>query len=509
MTSDSHLIGPELEHHVAPMTESLIIDRSDVHDAPAAEVVAAEQGRPGSLGRRAKVAYAMGGTAGIFGHYLYNALAGPVYNVFLGLTPSLVSLTRGCALLVDAGSGLFFGWLSDNTRSRWGRRRPYVLFGSIFVGLGLPCLFMGRPDWSQGQIFWFMMISAVLFAPFIALCETAYQSLGAELTPDHHERTSVMAYKGVVQKIAGTLISGALWFSTRPVFNNPQTGQPDIARGAMWAAAIAGALVVLTGIANFLFVNERYYGKAKLQARVTFTSMFTDALRCRPYLILLGVMLVYTIPTGLAGSLGFYVLTYYVFRGDVAGASEVTFYNGVAFTLMGLVGIAAVGKFSQRLGKQNALTAALLVSVVAFGATWWLLTPRCPWLAIIPGALNGFSNTALWVVLPSMTADVVDYDELQSGKRREGIYHATSGSMIRVGMMFSMLISGPLLELTGFDAKLGGNQQTNAVLGIRCIFATIPVVAIVIALLLIHLYPLSTERMSLIRRELEGRRGGV
>jgi GPH family glycoside/pentoside/hexuronide:cation symporter len=108
-----------------------------------------------------------------------------------------------------------------------------------------------------------------------------------------------------------------------------------------------------------------------------------------------------------------------------------------------------------------------------------------------------------------MTADVVDYDELQSGKRREGIYHATSGSMIRVGMMFSMLISGPLLELTGFDAKLGGNQQTNAVLGIRCIFATIPVVAIVIALLLIHLYPLSTERMSLIRRELEGRRGGV
>jgi GPH family glycoside/pentoside/hexuronide:cation symporter len=491
------------------MTDSQTIGNEAITGASTAEPMSVHGERAARLPRRTKIAYAMGGTADIFGHYLYNGLAGPVYNVFLGLTPSMVSLTRGTALLVDAGSGLLFGWLSDNTRSRFGRRRPYVLFGSILAGFGLPCLFMARPSWSQNQIFWYMLISAVLFAPMIAACDTAYQSLGAELTPDPDERTSVMAYKGVVQKVAGALMGGALWFATRPFFNDPVTGLPDIARGATWAAGLGGGLIILTGLANFLFVNERYYGKAKLQDRVRFISMFADAFSCRPYVVLLGTTLAYMIPTMLVGSLGFYALTYHVFRGDVVAAAEITFYNGISFTLFGLVGIAAVGKVSHRVGKQNALVAALLVGALGFGATWWLYTPTNPWLSPLCSALSGMSNTAFWVLVPSMAADVVDYDELQSSKRREGVYHATFAGMMRVGMMLSMLVAGPLLELTGFDARLGGNQEAGAILGIRYIFAVLPVVAIVMACFLVQAYPLTTERMLAIRDELEAKRGAV
>lgn len=491
------------------MTDSQTVESSAVVEPSDAEVLAAVDERSGKLARRTKVAYAMGGTADIFGHYLYNGLAGPVFNVFLGLTPSMVSMTRAAALLVDAASGMFFGWLSDNTRSRWGRRRPYVLFGSLLAGFGLPCLFMARASWSQNEIFGYMLVSAVLFAPMIAACDTAYQSLGAELTPDHDERTSVMAYKGVVQKVAGALMGGALWFATRPVFNDPVTGQPDVARGATWAAGIGGGLIVLTGLANFLFVEERYYGKAKLQAQVNFVSMFVDAFRCRPYVILLGTTLAYMIPTVLVGSLGFYALTYHVFRGDMVAAAEITFYNGICFTLFGLVGIAGVGKISQRVGKKKALVASLLVGAAGFVATWWLYTPTNPWLSPLCSGLSGISNTAFWVLVPSMSADVVDYDELQSNKRREGVYHATFAGMMRVGMMLSMLIAGPLLELTGFDAQLGGDQDPDAILGIRYIFAVLPVVAIVFACFLIQLYPLTAERMSAIRSELEIKRGAI
>jgi len=122
--------------------------------------------------------------------------------------------------------------------------------------------------------------------------------------------------------------------------------------------------------------------------------------------------------------------------------------------------------------------------------------------------LNGFSATGLWVVLPSMEADVVDYDELGSGQRRESAYTATASWVMKVGMMFSMLIGGPLLEATGFDAKLAV-QSPDAILGIRTLFVVIPVTAILIAILLVKLYPLTTERTNAIRAELEARRGTV
>jgi GPH family glycoside/pentoside/hexuronide:cation symporter len=478
-----------------------------------AEPAAAEQQprapAPGALPLQTKLAYALGGSTDIFGHWLYNNLVDPVYNVFLGLSPTQVSITRATTLAVDACSGLFFGWLSDNTRSRWGRRRPYVLFGSMVAGLGLPLLFMARPGWSNAQIFTFMLVSAALYAPLIASYNTPYQSLGAELTPDYNERTSVMSYKGVIQKAAGALIGWALWFANRSMFNDPVTGQPDVARGAVWAAAIAGAWMIVSGVVNFLFVKERYYGTAAAQPRAGFFRMFGDAFQCRPYLMLLGAAFAYAIPTGLVGTFGFYVLNYHVFHGDMKATSEIGGWSSMAYLACGVIGIITANLLSRRIGKHATLICALAVGLLAFGSSWWLYTPSNPWLSIVCTGLNGFSATGLWVVLPAMSADVIDYDELQSSKRREGAYSATFSWVMKLGMMFSMLIGGPLLVATGFDAKLGGAQSAETILWIRILFAGIPVTALVVALVLIQFYPLSTERMREIRAQLEQRRGAV
>jgi GPH family glycoside/pentoside/hexuronide:cation symporter len=132
---------------------------------------------------KAKFSYAMGGTTDIFGHWLYNGLANPVFVTFFGLTPTLVRGAVGATRLVDAFTDPLFGWISDNTRSHWGRSRPFILVGSILAGLTLPCLFMVPKSLSQHQIFWFMLISAALYAPIISAYNMPYQSLGAELTP--------------------------------------------------------------------------------------------------------------------------------------------------------------------------------------------------------------------------------------------------------------------------------------------------------------------------------------
>lgn len=458
----------------------------------------------------AKAAYALGGTTDIFGHWLYNSIANPVFNVFLGLSPTQVSLALGATRFVDAFTDPLFGWLSDNTRSKWGRRRPFILIGSVLAGLLLPCLFMARPSWSNSQIFWFMLISASLYAPIISAYNMPYQSLGAELTPDYNERTNIMSWKAVIQKLSGAMLGGALWLATRPFFNDPETGKPDIARGAVWAAAIAGAIMIIAGICNFVFVRERYYEKAQAQQKVSFVSMFGDTFRCKPYLILLGTALVYAIPTGLVGTLGFYATTYYVFKGDVAAGATISFWNNIGYAVFGIAGVPVAAALAKRLGKQKALSFTLATGIVAFGSSWWLYTPENPWLSVIANGLNGFSATGLWVVLPSMCADVVDYDETLSGKRQEGAYSSTFSWVLKVGMSVSMLVVGPLLDqVSGFDAKLEGNQAPETITWIRGMFAGIPVAALVVAFILVQLYPLTRERMQEIRAQLEARRGTV
>jgi GPH family glycoside/pentoside/hexuronide:cation symporter len=461
------------------------------------------------LKQSTKIAYAMGGTTDIFGHWLYNGMVDAVFNVFLGVSPTRVSIVRAVMLAADACSGLLFGWLSDNTRTRWGRRRPWILFGSIAAGLGLPCLFLARSTWEPEQIFWYMMLSALIYSPIIAAYNTPYQSLGAELTPDINERTTVMAYRGFTQKAAGAALQGGIWFATLPMWTDPVTGKPDIARGAMWWAAIAGLFMIASGIANFVFVRERYYDKVQNQGKANFFKMFADAGRCKPFLMLLGTALVYAVPTGLVNTLQFYALTYYVYAGDMTAASGVHFWGGFAYMIAGFVGIVAAKRAAARWGKKKTLFVTLLTGLIAFGTSWWTFTPDMPWLSLLMGGLNGFSATGLWVVLPSMQSDVVDYDELHSGQRRESAYTATFSWVMKVGMMMSMLIGGPLLEATGFDATKGGAQTENALLGIRAMLVVIPLIALLIAMVFVKLYPLTTERMNEIRRQLEARRGTV
>jgi GPH family glycoside/pentoside/hexuronide:cation symporter len=116
----------------------------------------------------------------------------------------------------------------------------------------------------------------------------------------------------------------------------------------------------------------------------------------------------------------------------------------------------------------------------------------------------------LWVVLPSMTADTLDYEEQITGARREGAFTSSFFWATKAGMGIASIVAGQALErLTGFRAELGGQQSPDTYLLIRALFAGIPIVACLVALALLTRYPLSAERMRTIREELESRRGAV
>jgi GPH family glycoside/pentoside/hexuronide:cation symporter len=135
--------------------------------------------------------------------------------------------------------------------------------------------------------------------------------------------------------------------------------------------------------------------------------------------------------------------------------------------------------------------------------------PGNGWLIVLNTALTGFSSTGLWVVLPSMCVDVVDDDEIKSGQRREGAFTSWYSWVAKFGMALSLGLANYLLEAVGYRQSLGGAQTPETIWWIRFLFAGIPVVALLVALVLLAFYPLSQARMHVIRLELEARRGQV
>lgn len=461
------------------------------------------------LGPLEKAAYAFGGTVDIFGHWLYFGLMQPVFVGFLHLSPSLFGLTQAAARLTDAFTDSYFGWRSDNARTRWGRRRPFVLVGSLLAGAALPCLFAASRSWSASTLFWFVLLTACGYAPILSCYNMPYQSLGAELTPDTDERTSVMSWRGVVQTLAGVANAWAWWFAARPWFATAPNGPPNLARGAMWAGALAGGVMIVAGLGTVLFVRERYYPLARQQERTGFRTTTRQAFRCQPFRVLLLAVVLFAVPTSMVGALSWYVLCYHVLAGNLGSAA---LYGGLAGTVYSVVGAACIPFavwLARKVGKRRALQWALYGGSVALASSFVLYTPKVPFLSAVCHGLFGIlASGFFWVLLPSMLADVIDFDELEGGQRREGAFASILSYVLKFGTTFAMLITGPLIELTGFDARKAVQDPTT-VLGLRILFAVIPATAALLAALVLRRYRLGRDVMTTIRTRLEVRRGAV
>lgn len=460
---------------------------------------------------REKIAYGIGSTNDMWGNWLYPGLVWPVFNIFLLVSPTLVSVALMINRLADAVSDPFFGWWSDNTRSRWGRRRPFILIGSILAGLTLPGLFLVGRDWSEMQYFWFMVVSSAIFITIVSCFNMPYQSLGAEMTPDYHERTSVFAFKAGVQKLPEVGLFLASAFVTLSIFNDPKTGKPDILHGAQIYTMILGAIMIVVGFVVFFSVKERYYHKLveRKQERVKIGDTIWRTLRCKPFRAQLAMALAYGMGTSMVGTLGYYATVYYVCHGDVALGSKWNFAMGLSGMILGLAGIPVYAAIARHIGKRHALFAVQITGIAVFVGTWWFYNPAVPWLQVFASGLIAFTGAGFWVIYGSIGADVIDYDELETGIRREGAFSASGSWIMKVGMALGIGLSGWILNVTGFDAALGGGQSTHTLTMIRLLLAAIPIVGLLIAMVALAMFGLTAERMHEIRAELEARRGTI
>ena len=456
-----------------------------------------------------KISFGLGSFLDMWGHWLYQSLAFHVFNIFLGVAPGLISTALGIKIFVDAISDAMFGWLSDNTRTRWGRRRPYILVGGILSGIGLPLMFAVGRGWTDTEYFIFIVASTCLYAPVMSCFTMPWNSLGAEMTPDYHERTRVMSWKNAIQKIPELAMFVAAQFTTLAIFND-ENGKPDILYGAQVYTGILGGIMIVVSVLIFSLSRERYYDKvvAQTKQRVPFKDTLYRTLKNKPFRQMLGTMLTYNMATAMVGLLGYYTTVYYVCGGNIVEATKWNSLMGVAGLFSGLVGIVFAGWVAKRWGKRNALMTVLVLGIFAFIGDWFFYNPKMPWLQLFASGGVAFIGAGFWTIYGSAMADVIDHDELSSGQRREGSFAACGSWISKVGLALGNMTSGWILMYTGFDAELPA-QDEQAIFLIRIFLSGIPIIGLLIALYVVSRYFLTEQRMYEIRAELEARRGTV
>jgi len=463
-----------------------------------------------------KASYSLGTAVDMWGLWLYPSVAFAVFNMYLGVSPWLVGLALTLIRVYDAIVDPLVGWLSDNLRSKHGRRRPFILIAGILSGLLLPILFLISPSWvglkflGVSVVFWYMILSTMIYIPIISAFTVPYYSLGAEMSPDYEERTSIMSYRSMAQKISELGNFYALRFTNLAWFLIPGTGQKDTLRGMQVYTSILGVIMAIFAIIIFFRVKERYYEKVvvKTTKKISILSSLGETLRCKPFRQLMVMGGAFTMGTSMVGSLGYYATVFYVAGGDKITGDNWQFWMGVAFMIGGLLGVPLHATLAHRIGKRQAAVTACAIGICGYGGSWFLYTPAIQWLQTIASSLMGMCAASLWMLHGSIGADIQDYDELNTGKRREGSFTACGSYILKLGNSLGYYFSGLILTWAGFTWKLKV-QAPETIFWIRTSLATLPIVGLVIAIIFVLRVPLTKQKSEEIRRSLEARRGTV
>lgn len=456
------------------------------------------------------------GTGAFVNNTLAAAIGGMmiVLNIGLGMDPALVGLVSSLPRITDAITDPLMGYISDNTKSKWGRRRPYIFVGAIASGIIFALMWQLPRGYSEMFYFWLFLAASLIFYLAYTMFATPWVALGFELTPDFHERTRLMGVQNVIGQLAYAVAPWFLWFMTLDRFQ-------DELQGASVLAVIIGVFVIAVGVLPAIFLKEKVAADPEPEAaaesepmnvlgRVTdFFSGFVTTLSSGPFLRLaIATFLVFN-GFMLVSSFQSYVIIYYVFGGDKAAGAEYVGYSGTVAALSTFIVIGIVTALSTRIGKRQAFFVSTGLSIVGYALKWVCYNPDYPELVLLPAPLLAFGLGGLFTLMPSMIADVVDFDELQTHQRREGMYGSIFWWVVKVGMAGALALGGFLLNWTGFDVALEGNQTADALFWMRFADVVLPIIASLIAIWAIASYPLTEQRAHEIRAELEARRGSL
>lgn len=412
--------------------------------------------------------------------------------------------------IFDSLTDPIMGYISDNTRSVWGRRRHYVFIGAIVMGIAFVTMWQLYRENGVEYNFYYFMAWSFIFYLGLTLFSVPYVAMGYEMSDDFHERTNIMAIAQWIGQWAWVI---APWFWVimydQGWFPNADTATRSL---ALWVGIACALLAMVPAI----FIKSKSTKDDDSLEPLTLRGMggslmqifdgFKQAFQSVPFRKLcISTFLIFNAFNTVA-AFSFFIVVYHLFDGD-AGAA------GVWPTLFGCLGalfttflvIPTVAWLSKKLGKKRAFLVSQGISVFGYILLWLLFIPGKPYMFIFALPFFSFGIGSLFTLMMSMTADVCDLDELNSGKRREGIFGAIYWWMVKFGFAIAGGLSGLIISYVGLTPG-AAEQPEGAVTGLRLFFSGVPMLGTLIAMFVMRNYDLDEARAREIQAELACRK---
>lgn len=422
-----------------------------------------------------------------------------VLNIVMGVNPATIGTILAIGRIWDAVTDPVAGNISDNLRTRWGRRRPLIFAGAILCGLTFP-LFWWVPEsfGEAGQFWWLLLIGIVFYTAFTAF-SVPYHALGYEIAPGYSEKTRLFAVRAAVGTLNGIAVAWVF-----PLIQSGWLGTPR--ESAQWVGWAVGIGFALLAIIPAVFTKEPAAKPSvdqRAAERISLKQSLSTALKSRPFMQVVGAAALATMGLNAVTVLGSYVSIYYVNGGDVKKAAII---GGLQFTVSTAFIILAtpfMKRLADMIGKRDALYFCFGLGILGTISKWFFYTPDYPYLIIGVVFFLGPANAGFRIFADAMIADICEYERVKSGLRLEGTFGAVYTWTLKAGLAAAAFASGWILIFTGFDVHLGGAQSGETLLWLRLAFSFFPLSMLVAACWVVRRYALSAEVMADVRRTIE------
>ncbi|HEY9737065.1 MAG TPA: MFS transporter [Trichocoleus sp.] len=445
---------------------------------------------------KVKLAYGMGELAGAVPVSLAAFFLLYFFTSVVGLSPALAGSILLLGRVWDAINDPIVGWLSDRTRSRLGRRYPWMVYGAIPLALCCTLLWVVPPLERQSSLFlYYGLLSLAIYVAFTAV-QLPFTALAAELTPDYDERTSLMGIK------AGFSIGGSLAALVLAQIVFAQVSQPR--QQYLILGLISSGVAVVAIAVCVMGTYRRYWQVESLRLErtspppVPLATQLHSLVQNQAFRQVLGLYLFAWMGVQVTAAM----LPYFV--DSWMGLPE-THFAQMALAVQSTALVAMVGWswLGHRAEKRTLFLLGAPISIVCLLCLVTVQPAQVSWMYALAVGV-GIGVSTLYLAPFAMLPDVIDLDELHTGQRREGLYFSAVVFLQKLGLAIALFLSGQVLEWTGFSAQ-AAQQPAAALWAVRLLLGPIPALLLAASLWFAWRYPISRRKHQEILLSLNAR----